>query len=148
MKRLSKMTQEEAAEAISSVLHRGEGSGDCLPFGVIQVACHANAVAGGWWQDPHTGEDMDRNVGALLMLIVTEIAEGMEGFRKNLKDDKLPDKDMLQVELADAIIRILDLADACGYTDMGKVILRKLAFNAQRADHKPENRVKENGKRV
>jgi hypothetical protein len=63
-----------------------------------------------WWQDPATGERIDRNIGELLMLVVTELAECMEGERKNLMDDHLPHRKMAEVELADALIRIGDIA--------------------------------------
>ena len=79
------------------------------------------------------------------MLIVSEVSEAMEGDRKNLMDDKLPHRPMREVELADAVIRIFDLAG--GYNlDIAGAIAEKLAFNAQRPDHKIENRVKEGGK--
>jgi hypothetical protein len=69
----------------------------------------------------------------------------MEGHRKNLMDDKLPHRKMQEVEIADAAIRIFDLAGAMGY-DLGAAIVEKLSFNAQRADHKIENRLKPGGK--
>lgn len=108
--------------------------------------CHAASVAGGWWQDLKTGEPLERNVGELLMLIVSEIAEGMEGHRKNKMDDKLPHRPMLEVEMADAVIRIADL---CGGLDLdlGGAIAEKLAFNAVRPDHKLEARMADDGKK-
>src|SRR5690242_9504581 len=77
-----------------------------------------------WW---HTkdGQRIERNKGELLMLMVSELAEGMEGERKNLMDDKLPHRKMIEVELADAVIRILDYADGFGY-DVGAAIIEKL----------------------
>lgn len=148
MFRVSEYSREEAAVIIEDTMgHYIRTNGKPMPFYQVQTACHAAAVASGWWQDPfNPGHEADRNVGALLMLIVTEIAEAMEGHRKNLKDDKLPDRDMLEVELADAVIRIFDLAGACGY-DLEGIILRKLAFNLKREDHKLEHRAGENGKR-
>lgn len=111
----------------------------------MSAEIHADNVAAGWWTDPATGERKDRNIGELLMLIVSEVAEGMEGHRKNLMDDKLPHRPMIEVELADAIIRICDLA---GYLnlDLGGAIAEKRAFNSTRADHKLENRLKPGGK--
>ncbi|XUM19805.1 hypothetical protein ACRAVF_19255 [Bradyrhizobium oligotrophicum S58] len=38
------------------------------------------------------------------MLIVSEIAEAMEGERKSLMDDHLPHRKMVEVELADTLI--------------------------------------------
>lgn len=63
-----------------------------------------------WWTDIDTGELLKRNVGELLMLTVSELSEAMEGHRKGLMDDHLPHRKMIEVELADAMIRILDLA--------------------------------------
>jgi hypothetical protein len=66
-----------------------------------------------WWHDPATGEKLDRNMGEMLMLVVSEIAECMEGERKGLMDTHLPHRPMPEVELADAVIRIMDIAGAC-----------------------------------
>jgi hypothetical protein len=46
------------------------------------------------------------------MLAVTEIAEATEGERKDIMDDHLPHRKMGEVELADALIRILDTGGA------------------------------------
>ena len=119
----------------------------------LQNACHEAAVKSGWWIDTETGEDV-RNwppkffklwVGTKLALVHSEVSEGLEGHRKNLMDDKLPHRPMLEVELADAIIRAFDLAGGLGM-DLGGAIAEKLAYNAQREDHKIENRVAEGGK--
>lgn len=80
------------------------------------------------------------------MLIVSEIAEAMEGERKDLMDDKLPHRKMVEVELADALIRIFDYAGAYGL-DLQGAYEEKKAYNKVRADHKPENRLKEGGKK-
>jgi len=63
-----------------------------------------------WWEDLETGQPLKRNIGEMLMLMTSELAEAMEGHRKGLMDDKLPHRRMLEVELADALIRGLDLA--------------------------------------
>lgn len=60
-------------------------------------------------------------------------------------DDKLPNRKMAEVELADAIIRICDLAGAMKM-DLGAALVEKLCYNAKRADHDLENRKKEGGK--
>lgn len=70
----------------------------------------------------------------------------MEGDRKQCVDDHLPDRAMLEVELADAVIRIFDLAGAAGL-DLGGAIDDKLAYNQSRSDHKPKNRAKSGGKK-
>jgi hypothetical protein len=65
-----------------------------------------------WWHDLDTGERLERNIGEMCMLIVSELAEAMEGARKNLQDTHLPHRKMEEVELADAVIRVLDLVGA------------------------------------
>lgn len=107
--------------------------------------CHGAAKAGGWWNDIHTGKPLQRNVGELLCLIHSEISEAMEAHRKNLMDDKLPHRKGIEVELADAVIRIADLCGGLGL-DLSGAVSEKLAYNAKRADHKPENRKLEGGK--
>lgn len=113
----------------------------------LVVVCHGAAFAAGWWTNLKTGEDLRQanNVPEKLMLTVSELGEAMEAHRKALQDDHLPDFKGVEVELADAIIRICDLAGAKEYR-LGEAIAAKLAYNAQRADHKPENRLKEGGK--
>ena len=125
---------------------------------------HQDNVNVGWWTDLKTGESIltTRNVPEMLMLIVSEIAEAMEGHRKGLMDDKLPHRPMMQTELADAVIRILDLAgsrmaierasgkietcDGYDHHPIGTIMVEKTAFNRSRADHKIENRQQQGGK--
>jgi NTP pyrophosphatase (non-canonical NTP hydrolase) len=99
-----------------------------------------------WWVDLETGQPKQRNVGEMLMLIVSEIAEAMEGHRKDLMDDKLPHRKMIEVEIADAIIRQLDLCAGLGL-DIGGAVEEKMAYNRVRADHKVEARRAVGGKR-
>ena len=113
---------------------------------VLTRVCHGDARAAGWWSDILTGEDVEFNVPEKLCLIHSEISEAMEADRKDLMDDKLPHRKGVEVELADAVIRIFDLAGALGL-DLGLAIDEKLMYNRQRADHKPENRIKVGGKK-
>lgn len=112
------------------------------------AVCHGLAARSGWWTSRATGQPLDYtqvNIGEKLMLIVSEVAEAMEGDRKNLMDDKLPHRKMLEVELADALIRIFDLAGFLQF-DLAGAVIEKLAFNQQRPDHKIENRNAPGGK--
>lgn len=99
-----------------------------------------------WWVDLNTGEPTKRNVGELLCLIHSEISEAMEGHRKGLMDDKLPHRPMIEVELADALIRILD-AGAGLKLDLPGAFVEKMAYNATREDHKREARLADGGKK-
>lgn len=113
---------------------------------IAQKLCHGQAVDGGWWSNPATGERIDRNKGELIALMHSELSECLEGVRKGLMDDKLPHRSMEEVELADTIIRIFDYAGAYNL-DVAGALLEKLDYNAKRADHKPENRVAAGGKK-
>lgn len=101
--------------------------------------CHAASRKAGWYTNLATGKALDRNVPEMLCLIHSEISEAMEGYRKNLQDDKLPARKMIEVELADALIRIGDLATFLG-CDLGGAAVEKMEFNAVREDHKIEAR--------
>lgn len=128
---------------------------ELLPYidqrGAMRLAnlCHVQSAKAGWWTDPATGEPHEltpERFAQKLCLIHSEISEAMEGHRKGLMDDKLPHREMVEVELADAVIRIYDLAGRVGYDIIG-AMLEKLEYNAQRADHKPENRAADGGKK-
>lgn len=110
----------------------------------IAKMCHENNVK--WWRDPRTQEPIQRNRGEMLMLIVSEIAEALEGERKNLMDDKLPNRRMPEVELADAVIRIMDYCYGLGY-DLGGAFVEKMRYNQTRVDHTDAARLQPNGKR-
>lgn len=125
----------------------------------LSIEIHKNNVNAGWWTDLVTGEDLHgfkegypqhmayakRDVLNLLCLVHSEISEACEGVRKNLMDDKLPHRTMVEVELADAMIRMFDIAGAFNL-DLGGAIREKLEFNKVREDHKIENRAAEGGK--
>lgn len=130
-------------------------------FNELVYECHEASYNAGWWNHNKTGIDLKRVIlaptspleellgGAVvaqkLCLTHSEISEAMEGHRKGLMDDKLPHRSMIEVELADAIIRACDLAGAMGL-DLGGAIAEKLAFNAVRPDHKKEAREAAGGK--
>lgn len=164
----------------------------------LQNKIHQQNVEMGWWDNP-------RPFTTFVCLFHSELSEAMEGDRKGLMDDHLPNYPMFQVELADFVIRCLDylgfhefnsydgvfdfivtegmsntellawlhhsvsmaldsdmgidkvyIASAVNGCfafssdndfDLNKIILEKVEYNKNRADHKRENRAKEGGKK-
>ena len=83
-------------------------------------------------KDPTKHQSYIKSVRAQrLALITSEISEALEADRKDLMDDHLPQYYGFDVELADALIRILDLCGA-NNVDIGKVVRDKLAYNKSR----------------
>lgn len=61
-----------------------------------------------WWVDINTGERLNRDKNEQAMLVISELAEALEGYRKNLMDNHLPQYRMERVEIIDCFIRMLD----------------------------------------
>lgn len=104
-----------------------------------QTLAHNTASEAGWYKEPETGKDIERNFGEVVALMHSELSEALEADRKGLMDDKLPHRDGREVEFADCIIRILDTAAALGL-DVPGALIEKNRYNAMRADHKLEAR--------
>lgn len=104
--------------------------------------CHKLSNAGGWWPV----NKLERNVPEALCLIHSEISEALEGYRKDKVDEHLPHFQSITVELADAIIRIADLAGGLNLP-LGQALAEKLCYNQLRADHKLEHRRAVGGKK-
>lgn len=107
--------------------------------------CYENAKSAGWHKE--VSQDV---IGYLkstqLMLMVSELAECMEGVRKDKMDDHIQHRTQEEVELADLVIRACDYAGRWKL-DLGGAIVEKLNYNKSRSDHKVENRIKQGGKK-
>ncbi|RWP29891.1 hypothetical protein [Mesorhizobium sp.] len=112
-----------------------------------QRLVHKTATDAGWYTDPKTGQQIERNFGEVVALMHSELSEALEADRKGIKrDDKLPWHDARAVEFADCVIRIFDTSAALGF-DLAAAILDKNRFNRERSDHKLANRAAEGGKK-
>jgi hypothetical protein len=100
-----------------------------------------------WWVDIETEKPIQRNVGEMIALIHSELSEALEGHRKNLMDDKLKHRKCIEVELADAVIRIADMAEGLGL-DLAGALYEKTLFNSTRIDHTLEHRRGVHGKKI
>lgn len=88
---------------------------------------HMNAKAKGFWE-----EGVDRNDGELLALIHSEVSETLEALRNgNPPDSKLPEFTAAEVELADVVIRVMDMGAARGWR-IAQAIEAKAAYNTTR----------------
>lgn len=116
--------------------------------------CHEASYRAGWWNCPDTGIPLTEGLSSLadltiatkFALIHSEVSEAMEGYRTDAQDEKLPKRKAVEVELADVLVRVFDLAGALKL-DLGGALFEKMAYNAQRADHKGEARRAKGGKR-
>lgn len=117
----------------------------------LQSTIYHGNVAAGWWENIQTKEKHPKGDVTLILsklaLVHSEVSEAVEGVRKGLMDDHLKERPMAEVELADALIRILDLAGHEGY-DIAGAVVAKLYYNSKRADHKLENRLADGGKKA
>ncbi len=100
-----------------------------LAFNAVQRAVHRNAREKGFWD----GKTLDiPGVGLTLALIHSEISEALEAAREDYPaSKKIPEIGNFEEELADAVIRLMDLSGAMGL-NLGEAVLKKMTYNTSR----------------
>ena len=90
------------------------------------------AYSTAWKNGFHDPDSESNQTGMALALIHSEISEALEALRKgNPSDTHCPEYKKFEIELADAVIRILDLAGSQDM-DIGGAILEKMRYNSSR----------------
>lgn len=146
-KGLAKSIANQIAEALSQGL---EGGYFTTAFNQRAAWAHETARRKGWWQ----GEDAmlakiefatstaDRQSliesyllsqdGKNIALFTSEISEALEALRHgNPPDDKIPEFTGVEAELADVIIRIMDVSQRRGWR-VAEAVVAKMNFNSTR----------------
>lgn len=93
----------------------------------VAARVYANALAKGWY-------DSSRSDAEAIAMVHCELSEFLEALRSEdpgKPDKKCPDFSAAEVEMADAVIRLMDLAMHKGYR-LGEAILAKHAYNLTR----------------
>ena len=96
----------------------------------LATQVHNTALKKGFW-------DRACNFGEKIALVHSELSEALEAFRCSkpgvplIPSNKTPAFNAVEEELADAVIRILDLCEYSGF-DIEGAILAKMAFNEGR----------------
>lgn len=104
----------------------------CKPLNELARTINEINLGNGWKIATEESWEDERHIPTLLCLIHSEISECLEGFRQG-------DRENVAEELADALIRILDLAGGLGI-DIDDEVQVKLTVNRARG-HKHGGKV-------
>ena len=107
----------------------------------LQKMVHRLAVEKGWWGEPGGGKItkiVDEEFGMKMALIHSEVSEALEEYRAGNKltliyretPDSKPEG--IPIELADVVIRVLDLCEAAGI-NLEEAIVLKHEYNRTRS---------------
>lgn len=82
---------------------------------IMKDEVHQANIDAGWWHSLDDTErkpenKLERNPAELLALIHSEVSEAYEAWCSGKNDDKLPHRNGEEVELADTLIRLFDMA--------------------------------------
>lgn len=115
-------------------------------WNAFQNAAHSMSRLKGWWDEEDAlvsfmgttelGKKILASVmphldGAKIAMVQTEISEAVEGIRNDAMSDKIPGFKAVEEELADALIRIGDLAGRRGWR-VGDAVVAKYEYNRGR----------------
>lgn len=113
-------------------------------FKHLAEKAHATALSKGWWKTEDAilsrlagypdliNAFLLAQDGKNIALFTSEASEALEAMRhNNPPDDKIPAFSGVEAELADVIIRIMDVSQRRGWR-VGEAVVAKMAFNAGR----------------
>ncbi len=92
--------------------------------------CHNAMLKQGFWEPTNP----ECSIGSKLMLIVTEMGEFYEKYRKDdlTPDEHCPGFSNQTIEIADLFLRLFDLTGGLGIKYLGEAIIAKKNYNETR----------------